>query len=136
MSDRVAAVESLYEAVVTDPARWNEQMFVDWADAVDSDGSLTKLEAKYVRRALRVAQTLRSFWFETQSRPDIGWESQVDLALGPKAWRPILGLAEIQLNNSRNEECFQDVARLFPLVNSEDFLDGIDFDEWIQTQSR
>jgi hypothetical protein len=60
----------------------------------------------------------------------------VDLALGPKAWRPILGLAEIQLNNSRSEECFQDVARLFPLVNSEDFLDGIDFDEWIQTQSR
>jgi hypothetical protein len=136
MSDRVAIVESLYEAVVTDPAGWNDQMFVDWTDSVDADGSLTKMEAKYVRRVLRIAQTLRRFWFEMQSQSDVSWESKVDLALGPKAWRPILDLAEIQMNNSRSEESFQDVSRLFRLVNSEDFLGGIDFDTWNQTQSR
>ena len=134
MTDRVAAVESLYEAVVTDPVRWNEQMFVDWADTVDSDGSLSKAEAKYVRRALRMAQTLRTFWCEEPDRPDIGWESRVDLALGPKAWRPVLDLAEFSLRESRSEGSFVDVARLFPLVNGEDFLDGIGFDEWNQTQ--
>jgi hypothetical protein len=136
MSDRVAAVESLYEAVVTDPERWNEQMFVDWMDTIDTDGSLTRAEAKFIRRALRVAETLRAFWFEARDRPDLGWESRVDLALGPKAWRPVLDLAESQLSTSRTEECFQDVVRLFPLVNGGGFLDGIDFDEWTQAQKR
>lgn len=135
MSGRVAAVESLYEAVVTDPTRWNEQMFVDWVDAVDSDGSISTAEAKYIRRALRVAQKLRVFWLESQDRPDLGWESKVDLAFGPKAWRPVLDLCETQLASARSEESFRDVVRLFPLVNSEEFLDGIDFDAWKQTQS-
>jgi len=132
----IAAVESLYEAVVTDPARWNEQMFVDWTDGLDSDGSLSKVEAKLIRRALRVAQRLAVFWLEAHDRPDLGWESKVDLALGPKAWRPVLDLAEAQLDRTRSEESFQDVSRLFPLVNRESFLDGIDFDEWNLAQSR
>jgi len=135
MSDRVAAVESLYEAVVTDPTGWNEQMFVDWVDTVDSDGSLSKVEAKYIRRALRVAQKLQVFWLGSQDRPDLGWESKVDLAFGPKAWRPVLDLSETQLASTRSAESFQDVVRLFPLVNNEEFLDGIDFDAWQQTQS-
>lgn len=134
MSDRVAAVESLYEAVVTNPTRWNEQMFVDWTNTLDPDGSLSKVEAKYVRRALRVAQVLRIFWLETPDRPDLQWESKVDLALGPKAWRPVLDLAEVHLHDSRSEESFADVARLFPPVNGEDYLDGIGFDDWKQTQ--
>ncbi|MEN8237786.1 MAG: hypothetical protein ABFR53_01160 [Actinomycetota bacterium] len=134
MSDRVRTVEALYEAVVTDPSRWNEQMFVDWTETVDTDGSLSKVEAKYVRRALRAAQSLRGFWLEAQDRPDLRWESRVDLAMGPKAWRPVLDLAEIQLHNSRTEDSFVEVARLFRLVNHEEFLDGIDFDEWRQTQ--
>jgi hypothetical protein len=136
MSDRVAAVEFLYESVVTDPERWNEQMFADWSDTVSADGPVTKLEAKYVRRALRIAQTLRSFWLESRDRDDLGWESRVDLALGPKAWRPILDLAQVQLGNSHSEECFGDVARLFPLVNGEAFHDGISFDEWSYAQER
>lgn len=135
MSDRVAAVEFLYEAVVTDPTAWNEQMFVDWVDTVDSGGSLSRVEAKYIRHALRVAQKLRVFWLESQDRPDLGWESKVDLVLGPKAWRPVLDLSETQLASTQSEESFQDVVRLFPLVNNEEFLDGIDFDAWKQTQS-
>jgi len=135
MSDRVAAVEALYESVVTEPERWNEQMFVDWTDTFDSDGSLSKADAKYIRRALRVAQTLRTFWAAAQDRPDLGWESRVDLAMGPKAWRPVLDLAEGRLHESRSEESFVDVARLFPLVNGEDFLDGISFEKWNQTES-
>ena len=134
MSDRVQAVESLYEAVVMDPERWNEQMFIDWTDSVDSDGSLSKVEAKSVRHALRTAQKLRTFWLDSPDRPDLAWVSKVDLALGPKAWRPVLELAKIQLHHSRCEDSFADVARLFPLVNSEDYLDGIGFDEWIRTQ--
>lgn len=135
MNGSVAAVEVLYQAVVTDPARWNEQMFAEWADAVASDGAVSRQEAKYVRRALRVAQTLHAFWLEIEDRPDLGWESRVDLALGLKAWRPVLALAEIQLATSPSEGSFEDVAKLFPLVNNQEFLDGIDYDAWQQTQT-
>jgi hypothetical protein len=136
MSDRVATVVVLYEGVVLDPARWNEQMFVDWTDTVNADGSPSRVEAKYIRRALRVAQTLRAFWIDAADRPDLGWESRVDLALGPKAWRPVLDLAEVRLSDTGSEEAFAGVVRFFPLVHGEDFLDGIGFDEWSQTQSR
>ena len=79
---------------------------------------------------------LRSaFWVDAPARPDLGWESRVDLALGPKAWRPVLELAEAQLRNTRNEEAFTDVARLFPLVNGDEFLDGMNFDDWADSQS-
>ena len=135
MSGRVAAVESLYEGVVTEPARWNDQMFVDWADSVDADGSMAREEAKHIRRAMRAAQKLHAFWLEAPERPDVGWESKVDLAMGPKAWGPVLELAEIQLVTTMSEESFVIVARLVPLVNGESFLDGADFDEWKQTQS-
>jgi hypothetical protein len=135
MSGRVTAVEALYEAVVTDPSSWNEQMFVDWSESVVADGPVSKDEAKYVRRALRMAQKLRAFWIDAPVRRDLGWESRVDLALGPRAWRPVLDLAEAQLRNSRSEEAFTDVANLFPLVNGEKFLDGMNFDDWRDSQS-
>jgi hypothetical protein len=135
MSGRVTAVEALYEAVVTDPGSWNEQMFVDWSESVVADGPVSKDEAKYVRRALRMAQKLRVFWIDAPVRRDLGWESRVDLALGPKAWRPVLDLAEAQLRNSRSEEAFTDVANLFPLVNGDKFLDGMNFDVWRDSQS-
>ena len=135
MSGLVSTVEALYEAVVTDPGSWNEQMFVDWADSAVSDGPVSKDEAKYVRRALRIAQKLRAFWADAPVRPDLGWESRVDLALGPKAWRPVLELAEAQLRSKRSEEAFTDVASLFPLVNGDEFLDGRSFDEWRDSQA-
>ena len=135
MSGLVSAVEALYEAVVTDPDSWNEQMFVDWTDSAVSGGPVSKDEAKYVRRALRMAQKLRVFWADAPARPDLGWESMVDLSLGAKAWRPVLELAEAQLRNTRNEEAFTDVARLFPLVNGDEFLDGVNFDGWSDPQS-
>jgi hypothetical protein len=135
MSDPVAAVEALYEGVVTAPAKWNEQMFVDWTETVDSDGALTRQEARHVRRALRMAQKLRSFWMGSQDRPDLEWHSMVDLAMGPRAWRPVLDLAEVRLHEVRSEEAFTDVVRLFPLVNSEEYLDGIEFEDWKKTQS-
>ena len=135
MSDPVAAVEALYEGVVMSPSRWNEQMFVDWTETVDSYGVLTGQEAKYIRRALRMAQKLQSFWMGSQDRPDLEWHSKVDLAMGPKAWRPVLDIAEVRLDEVRSEEAFTDVVRLFPLVNNEEFLDGVEFEDWKKTQS-
>ncbi len=135
MSSRVAAVASLYEGVVTDPDRWNDQMFIDWADAVAMDGSITKDEARQVRRAVNVARKLKRFWSEATHRSDLGWESRVDLVLGPRAWRPMLELAEIRLAATRDADAFDEVARLFRLVNQDEFMDGIDYAAWMRTQT-
>ena len=130
----VGVVEDLYQGVVTDPLKWGEQSFVDWSEAASSEGAINKESARFVRRAMRVAQKLRYFWLNTDNRPEVAWRSKVDLALGPKAWRPVLDLATMQLLSDPSEESFEQVARLFPLVNNESFLDGIEFAAWIEQQ--
>ena len=132
MMNLVGVVEDLYMGVVTDPRKWSEQSFVDWSESASSDGAINKESARFVRRAMKVAQKLRYFWLNTDDRPELAWRSKVDLALGPKAWRPVLDLATVQLRSDPSEESFEQVARLFPLVNNESFLDGIEFAAWIE----
>jgi hypothetical protein len=132
MTDLVGAVEDLYLGVVTDPRKWSEQSFVDWSESVALDVAFDKELARYVRQAMRIAQKLQYFWRNADSRPDLEWTSKVDLALGPRAWRPILDLARAQLRTDPSEESFEEVVRLFPLVNNESFMDGIEFNQWSQ----
>lgn len=134
MSTLVDAVESLYRSVVSEPSRWSEQSFIDWAESVASNRSLDREEAKAVRRTMRLAQKLQEFWLASDDRADLGWASKVDMALGPKAWRPVLDLATTQLRSESSEKAFDDVARLFRLVTNQAFLDGMDYEDWRQQQ--
>lgn len=134
MSGLVVAVESMYQGVVTDPLKWNEQAFIDWSESLNWDGGADKVAAKHVRRAMRVAQALQRFWLDASDRGDLAWTSKVDLALGPRAWRPVLDLAQNHLLSDPSAESFGEVSRLFRLVNNESFLDGIEYSDWLGDQ--
>ncbi len=127
------AIETLYESVVTDPENWGEQAFVDWAnDTMAEATQLPKEALREVRRSLRSAQKLQAFWASSESSvSDHGdWKSKVDIALGPKAWRPTLDLARVGLNASPCEEIYLEVKERFAVVNSERWMEGIDFEAW------
>jgi len=123
-------VDRLYEGVVTDPDGWMEQRFIDWSESVVAGDDIDREISKHLRRVLATARKLRAFWEDHADRPDLGWRSKVDIALGPRAWRPVMNLATILLESRPNEQLFDRTAGLFRIVNNAPYLDGIDYEKW------
>lgn len=129
------SIEGLYEAVVTSPESWGEQSFADWAnDTLVEAVDLPKQAIREVRRSLRAAQKMRSFWIDSQSAVSDhdDWRSKVDISLGTKAWRPTLDLARVGLEHSPCEELFEEVRERFAVVHSERWMEGVTYNEWVE----
>ncbi len=126
-------VDNLYEQAVTAPDSVNEQMLTDWAEGVASGYEVDRNGAKFARRCLSSARKLAAFWVDREPGDDdpSGWTSRVDLALGIRAWRPQLDLARHLLDVAPSSEMYDRVAVLFRVVNNEEFLDGMSYDEWL-----
>lgn len=133
MSSILGEVDRLYEGCVTDPRGWHDQAFADWAETVTSGDALDRDTAKWIRRIVGAARKLAAFWSERDldHAPD-DWRSRVDVAMGPRAWRPQLELAEHLLDLSPDEEAFSVVVDLFPVVRNQPFMDGITYREWLE----
>ena len=134
-------IDELYESVVTEPQRWSDAAFADWAeDTFGAADRIDKAEARELRRCLRAAGKLRAFWsVDGVTRPpDVGdWCTRVDIALGISAWRPTLAVAQIGLERAPSEELFDEVRARFRVVNSAVWMDGIEYEAWAaQHQSR
>lgn len=132
MSGLLDAVDELYAGCVTEPDRWHDQAFADWGEAVGSSYSLDRESARSVRRCLNAGRKLQMFWEgRTTAKAPPEWRSRVDMALGARAWRPQLELAEYLLARDGDEDVFDVVAALFPLVRNQPFMDGISYDGWV-----
>lgn len=131
-------VFALYEGVVTNPAAWTDQALADWADGVVTSEGMDREAAKYLRRVLTTATKLHRFWAADArlSDPSIGWESRVDIALGPRAWRPVLDLTMHDLDRDPDPTLFAIVSDLFRVVNNRPWLDGISYEDWLHDVQR
>lgn len=129
----VDEVDRLYEIAVTSPLSLNDQAIQDWSDGVAVGYELDRQGAKYVRRCLNSARKLASFWTDRGPRSEdpMDWHSRVDLALGVRAWRPQLELAQHVLEVAPSNEIYDAAARLFRLVNNESFLDDMTYEVWL-----
>lgn len=128
-------VDRLYEGCVMESDRWTEQAFVDWVEGVGTSESIDREVARYVRRCVNAARKLAAFWSDGDvADPPHEWRSRVDMALGTRAWRPQLDLAMALLDRTPTPETFEVVSVLFPVVANQPFLDGIDFDEWLENR--
>ncbi len=132
MSVLIGEVEDLYRGVVTEPHVWSSQTVEDWIEGSATSEEIDKTAAKYLRRIVKMAEKLRAFWsVDTRvGNADIAWRSRVDLAYGPRAWRPVLDLAEYLFEVHPTEELFATVGELFRTVNNRPWLDGISYDQW------
>jgi len=135
MSGLFSEIDQLYELAVTEPQRCTEQFYVDWAESAATGPDVDKVSARYLRRSLAMARKLAAFWTDRNplSGP-VDWRSRVDVALGARAWRPQLELAEYLLDRDGSHESFEVVSALFPVVNNQPFLDGIAYEEWQEGQ--
>ena len=132
MSFLLSEVDALYEGCVMEPDRWGDQAFADWTEAIAATASLDRESARAIRRCVNAGRKLQLFWSDrpTANAP-AAWRSRVDLAIGARAWRPQLELAEHLLATDPSESTFDVVAALFPLVRNQPYLDGISYDEWL-----
>ncbi len=127
--------DQLYESVVTEPSAWPDHRLAEWAEELFVDGEPPDRETrKQMRAVLRAAGKLRAFWSDDAApRPeDHGdWRSRVDIALGARAWRPLLDLAMHGLETGPSPELFEIVKERFAVVTSQRWMDGVDYDEWL-----
>ena len=129
-------VDRLYELAVTEPSSVNDQAILDWTEGVAAGSEIDRHSAKYVRRCVNAARKLAAFWSAREparSHP-LEWPSRVDLALGVRAWRPQLELAQYLLEAAPGIETYEKVAELFRMVNNEPFLDGVSYEVWTETR--
>ena len=125
-------VDQLYELAVTSPSSLNDQKIHDWSEGVTGGYEIDRIEAKLIRRCVNVARKLAVFWLARDGGRDdpVEWHSRVDLALGIRAWRPQLELAQHLLEKSLDDVTFNKAAQLFRIVNHEPFLDGMSYEAW------
>lgn len=128
-------IDLLYERSVMSPHSMTDQSFVDWMENIALGQDIDRVSAKYVRRCLQSSRKLAAFWRNAQAEvgltPD--WRARVDVALGSRAWRPQLELARHLLDKTATEEMFGHVVALFRVVANEPFLDGISYEDWLDT---
>ena len=130
------AVDLLYESVVMEPERWDEAAFADWVTSIGETVGPEDREALLpIRRAVRAALKLADFWAGDAAeryRNESSWRARVDIALGPRAWRPTLELARLSLAEDGSRESFALVRERFRLVHNQPWLDGIDYEDWVR----
>ena len=127
----VRAIDALYESVVADPAGWTDGRFGEWSTDLVADGDPPSRDAlRQVRAAVRNARKLSRYWSE--QTPPAEWAMAVDQALGGIGWDPTLRLAELALNETHDEEAFDEVRQRFRMVNSVPWLEGVSYAEWLE----
>ncbi len=134
MSALLDSVDELYRGVVTEPGEWNDQSFDDWTSSLGDSTALDKTSSKYVRRVMTSARKLRMFWLSQPDGPEDDWRSRVDIALGNRAWRPVLDLSMHELERDPSHELFERTSDLFRSVNREPFLDGAGFEAYLDSK--
>lgn len=125
----------LYERAVTSPDAVNDDRLEEWAIEVTGEGAPpSRATAREIRRVLRATRKLRDFWAGPPAGvpSDAGdWRTRVDLALGVRAWRPLLGIAQAGLDEDPSPELFDEARRLFREVHGSGWMEGVGYDEWL-----
>jgi hypothetical protein len=138
VSGVLADVDALFETAVMSPDDLTEQTITDWFDGVAATADLDKQSAKLLRRLVRAAQKLAVFWANDGRAGDtsLDWRTRVDIAMGPRAWRPVLDLSQHLLEQRPDEDTFESVTELFRIVNGEVWLEGITYETWLEESER
>lgn len=131
-------IDELYESVVMQPDRWTDDGLSEWAAESTAGGVPTKPVAREIRRCLRNAIKLREFWERDEARPDDhgDWRARVDMAIGPRAWRPSLAIARAGLDEAPSEELFREVQNRFRVVYNDRWMEESSFSEWLADHAR
>ncbi len=128
----IAALDRLYESVLTDPAAWDDAALGAWMDDFQSGTApLPREWAREVRRALRSAGRLARFWSTAIRSQPADWRSAVDVALGGRGWEPTLAIARLGLEAAPSEQLYAETKRRFQVARFSRWMEGVDYEDWV-----
>ena len=128
----VAAIDRLYEQVVMNPASFAGPEFADWASETLAPLGADKKIAREMRRGLRTAQKLQTYWSLRDEGGPADWKSRVDECLGTRAWEPGLAIVQIGLERAPDPALFDEVKRRISEVRFDRWMEGVDYEEWLE----
>ena len=129
----VPLAEDLFRRSVTEPGSIDDLALEDWmgeAAAVSGEPP-SKVTARAMRRCVRDARKLASYWGERDPSTLPDWRNGVDEALGSRGWEPHLDLAREALEVSPSADAFDEVKRLHRTVHFTPWMEGVSFEEWL-----
>lgn len=137
MTDYLGLLEQcdqLYAGVCFEPEAWSDSALADWMEGIAAGGTIERDVARELRRVLRAAQKLRDFWAAPPANlpPDHGdFRTRVDIAVGLRAWRPVLAIAQHGLAAFPEPELYDEVKERFRVVSGERWMEGVSYDDWL-----
>jgi hypothetical protein len=130
----IAELDRLYRMAVMEAAEHrDEDLLARGEESLEARGHLARMDRlvlRLVRRGVRTAIKLRSFWESRPSGP-IDWRSRVDEALGGRAWLPGLQLAQWGLEVEPSPELFEEVQRRFAWAYLRPWLEGVTYEGYL-----
>lgn len=137
-AELVRMVHDVYREAVSSPDSWSAARAAEWAEDAFVADPPDRETAKHLRQVIRISVKLAEFWRDpaVTARVDRDdWRARVDIALGARAWRPVLELARAGLTTEASPELFDEVKALFRLVHNDRWMDGVSYDEWLEAGS-
>ena len=140
MAGLVESIDALYELAVSEPSSIDDAELARWLEdvAFGLEGRIEKTTARALRKAARNARRLARYWsdgdHDSGRLPD--WRNGVDEVLGGAGWRPHLDLARAELAASPTATAFDEVKHWFRAVHFTEWMDGVTFEEWLETDER
>jgi hypothetical protein len=131
----LAAMDSLYERAVADPAAGSAEALAAWLeDALGGVAPPDRELAQQLRRTARLAGRLARYWSDPEqaARRPADWHQAVDAALGSRGWEPSLAVARRGLEGEPSPGLFEEVRRRWPQVHFAPWLEGVSYGDWLR----
>lgn len=127
--DAAAQVDDLYRRAVEDPGSIDDHSLGEWMEGAGESVAGDREQAKALRRAVRNARKLATYWTERDgvSLPD--WRNGVDEALGGRGWEPQLDLLKNEWDQSPSATLFEALKDRHRAVHFTEWMEGVGYEE-------
>jgi len=128
-----ALIDDLWQRAIEDPEGIDDPTLADWLSEASAvlGLPLPKPPAAVLRKAVRLARKLASYWKEHDARSLPDWRNGVDEALGALGWEPQLDLVRWSLEQSPDPETFAAVKERFRAVHFTPWMEGVCYEDWL-----
>ncbi len=133
--DAVGAIDDLYRRAVADSDAVTEAMLAGWMEESAESLAGDREQAKAMRRAVRTARKLAAYWSERDADSLPHWRNGVDEALGGRGWQAQLDVLRAGLETRPDPELFAAVQERHRAVHFTEWMEGVGFEEWLETRS-
>ena len=126
-------IDDLWRRAIEDSAAIDDGTLAEWLS--EASGSLgapvAKEAARVLRKAVRSARKLASYWGQRDATSLPDWRNGVDEALGAFGWEPQLDLVRWGLEESPDPVTFDEVKTRFRAVHFTPWMEGLSYEEWL-----